>query len=114
MAQLTVRNIVNSAVADFGPVCLVRQEDEFGVWVDELLNQPGAGHAIDFHAFSSDPFHSAPSSFWFYQLLRSKTSSLVVAESAIHRGVLSPVALQAGSHRDVFLASHYFALFHRT
>src|SRR6266478_5738538 len=39
-----------------------RHEEKFGVFVHELPDEPGAGHAIYFNSLSSNPFHgrSAP------------------------------------------------------
>src|SRR5262245_39344445 len=59
MAQLDILDIVRNGVA---PLCLVhdffgRREDELGVFVDKLLDQPRAGNAVDFDMFARDPFH---------------------------------------------------------
>ena len=42
--------------------CLLDQilffnEQEFSLGIDELLNQPRAGHTVDFDVLPSDPFH---------------------------------------------------------
>ena len=42
--------------------CLFNQvlffdEQEFSLWIDESLNQPGAGHAVNFDVFPRNPFH---------------------------------------------------------
>ncbi len=42
--------------------CLLDQilffnEQEFSLGIDESLNQPGAGHAVNFDVFPRNPFH---------------------------------------------------------
>src|SRR5207245_212359 len=51
-----------------------RNKEELSLWVHELLDEPGAGHAINLHPLSRHPFHGmslfldqCPS--WFSQWL---------------------------------------------
>ena len=59
MAKLDVLDVVGNGVE---PLCLGhhlvrRRKDEFGVLVDELLDEPGAGDAVDLDVFSGNPLH---------------------------------------------------------
>src|SRR5436309_1725320 len=60
MAQLYVLDVVGDCIETFRLVHYLvgRDEDELGVVVDEFLDKPRAGYAIDFYVFASDPFHS--------------------------------------------------------
>jgi len=59
VAQFDVLDVVGDGVE---PLCLGhhlvrRRKDEFGILVDEFLDEPGAGHAIDLDVFSGNPLH---------------------------------------------------------
>ncbi len=59
VAKLDVLDVVRDGVE---PLCLghhlVRgREDELGILVDELLDEPGAGHAVDLNVLSGNPLH---------------------------------------------------------
>src|SRR5258707_13872168 len=62
MAKLNVFDVVGNGVEAFrlSHHLLCRHKHELGVLVDELLDQPGAGDAVDLDLFSGDPFHPYP------------------------------------------------------
>ena len=62
VTQLDVFDVVRDGAETFrflrDPVG--RDEDELGVLVDEFLDQPRTGDAIDLNPFARDPFHGLP------------------------------------------------------
>src|ERR1051325_855154 len=68
VTELAVRHVENNPVVDLGPVGVARQENELGLWIDELFDEPGAGDAIDSNFLASDPFHHLASfmAIWFW------------------------------------------------
>src|SRR5262249_13653712 len=47
------------ALGDFHHL-LGRHKQELGLWVDELPNEPRAGHPVHFHPLARDPTHHTP------------------------------------------------------
>src|SRR5438105_15162492 len=68
MSQLAIRYIVKIAVADTRPIRVVWEKNKLSVAVNEFLDQPGAGDAINFNFFACDPFHEldSPMAPWFW------------------------------------------------
>jgi hypothetical protein len=59
VAKLDVLDVVRNGIE---PPCfrhhLVRgREDELGILVDELLDEPGTGYAVDLDVFTGNPLH---------------------------------------------------------
>src|SRR5262245_52090861 len=50
------------------------REDELGVLVDELLDQPWTGDTIDLHAFAGDPLHGRTPCWWSMIFVRKPVS----------------------------------------
>jgi hypothetical protein len=59
MAEFDVLDVIGNGVEPLGFVhhLVRRHEDEFRIFVDEVLDQPRAGDPIDFDAFPRNPFH---------------------------------------------------------
>src|SRR6516225_9088615 len=62
MAKLDVLDVIGNGVETF---CFLhylvgRDENELGVLVDEFLDQPWAGDAVDLDPFPCDPLHGIP------------------------------------------------------
>src|SRR5215472_3721007 len=74
MTKLDVLHVVRDRFKAFRFIhhLFSRHEDEFGIFVDKLLDQPWAGNTVDFNIFARDPFH-ATSPFalvWWFDLFR--------------------------------------------
>src|SRR6516165_638694 len=92
MTQLAMGNVINDAVADAVPICIVRQENELGFRIDKLLDEPGTGDPIDLNFLPCDPSHTETSfdpvnnivmlpihsaRFWFVTLIATVRSNRV-------------------------------------
>jgi hypothetical protein len=60
MTKLDVFDIVGNGVEALGlrHHLLPRHKHELGILIDELLDKPRAGDAIDFDPLAGDPFHA--------------------------------------------------------
>ena len=63
VTKFAIWHIVNIAIIDPRPIGTARQKDKLRIAINELFDQPGARHAIDFNFLASDPLHNLPSSF---------------------------------------------------
>ncbi len=59
MTELAVRNVKQRSAVDLWPIGFTRQKNKLRFRIDEVLDQPRAGYAIDFHPFARDPFHKS-------------------------------------------------------
>ncbi len=57
MPQLASWDIVDNPVLDASPGSVVRKENELGVGVYKLFNDPRTCDPVDLYSFPSNPFH---------------------------------------------------------
>ena len=60
MAEFDIRNVVRNSVlfCCFDQNLIGRDEEKFGLRIDEFFNEPWTGDAVHFHFFACDPFHN--------------------------------------------------------
>ena len=59
MPELDIGHVERCGVFAFGrrDDLIGRDEKEFSLRINELLDQPGARHSVDLHVLPGDPFH---------------------------------------------------------
>src|SRR5215468_5977916 len=82
--ELAIGHVEHDSFADLRPISFTRQEHKLRVWIDKLLDEPRASHAVDFNFLASDPFHCLASFHGSVVLVRGRCSCSLRRASNFH------------------------------